>query len=150
MTFRHTYYQMTAAKSTGLQPNLHRERELAERPIHRHLLTHDRGRNAIRELDGFLADSRRASSPCVRSTFPSRRAPRLQSRPNRRHATPTVAMPKRPWDWSSHSPNATATGALYQLSLPSSSRNAVLSTAYSAWHRLYQLQTLLVLVLHAD
>ena len=37
--------------------------------LHRHLLPRDRGRDAIRELDGFLTDSRRTSSPCVRGTF---------------------------------------------------------------------------------
>ena len=42
---------------------------LAELPLHRHLLTRDRGRDAIRELDEFLTDSRRTSSTCVRGTF---------------------------------------------------------------------------------
>ena len=48
--------------------------------LHRHLLTRNRSRDAIRELDGFLTDSRRTSSPCVRGTFLSRRTPRLPSR----------------------------------------------------------------------
>ena len=39
--------------------------------LHRHLLTRNRSRDAIRELDGFLTDSRRTSSPCVRGTFRS-------------------------------------------------------------------------------
>ena len=48
---------------------MHRIGELAELPLHRHLPTRDRGRDAIRELDGFLTDSRRTSPPCVRGTF---------------------------------------------------------------------------------
>ena len=76
---------------------LHRIGEFAELPLHRHLLTRDRGRDAIRELDGGLTDPRRTSSPCVRVTFPSHRAPRLRSRYGRCQATPTVAVPKYRW-----------------------------------------------------